>query len=81
VRLLGFQSVVANPDINLLVFEHSCGSTVSILSRRLRHLLPELEPGAPAARLLAWTNAEGPAAAWRTWKRATRLAATRVTDN
>jgi hypothetical protein len=27
--------------VNLLVFEHRCGSTVSILTSRLRYLLPE----------------------------------------
>ena len=52
VRLLGLQAVVTNPEINLLVFEHDCGSTVSVLSKRLRHLLPEPAPDAPTTRLL-----------------------------
>ena len=52
VRLLGLQAVITNPDVYLLVFEHGCGSSVSILSRRLRHLLPEPEPEDPPARLL-----------------------------
>ncbi|HYW41285.1 MAG TPA: hypothetical protein VE959_00425 [Bryobacteraceae bacterium] len=52
VRLLGLQAVITNPEINLLVFEHGCGSSISILSRRLRHLLPAPEPGDPTARLL-----------------------------
>jgi hypothetical protein len=51
VRPLGLQSEITRPDINLLVFEHSCGSSISILSRRLRHLLPEPEPGDPRASL------------------------------
>jgi hypothetical protein len=51
VRLLGLQSEIANPDFNLLVFEHGCGSSISILSRRLRHLLPDPGPGDPAGRL------------------------------
>jgi hypothetical protein len=51
VRLLGLQSEATYPDVNLLVFEHACGSSISILSRRLRHLLPEPEPGAPRASL------------------------------
>jgi hypothetical protein len=59
VRLLGLQSVIVNPDINLLVFEHGCGSSISILSRRLRHLLPEPEPGYPAARLLGTDQCRG----------------------
>ena len=52
VRLLGLQSEIAKPDVNLLVFEHSCGSSISILSKRLRHLLPEPEPGDPLTRLM-----------------------------
>ena len=59
VRLLGLQAVITNPDINLLVFEHRCGSTVSILSRRLRHLLPEPEPDDPPARLLGTDQCRG----------------------
>ncbi|MGA2266939.1 MAG: hypothetical protein ABSH44_00590 [Bryobacteraceae bacterium] len=59
VRLLGLQSMLTNPDVNLLVFEHSCGSSISILSRRLRHLLPEPEPGDPTVRLLGTTECRG----------------------
>jgi len=59
VRLLGLQAAAANPDVNLLVFEHSCGSSVSVLSRRLRHLLPEPEPGAPQVRLLGTDQCRG----------------------
>ena len=59
VRLLGLQSEVALPDVNLLVFEHGCGSSISILSRRLRHLLPEPEPGAPAVRLMGTAECRG----------------------
>ena len=29
------------PNANLLVFEHRCGSSVSLLTKRLRHLVPE----------------------------------------
>lgn len=59
VRLLGLQSVITNPDVNLLVFEHRCGSSISILSKRLRHLLPEPEPGDPPARLLGTDQCRG----------------------
>jgi len=52
VRLLGLQSTITEPDINLLVFEHGCGSSISILSRRLRYLLPEPRPGDPTVRLM-----------------------------
>ena len=47
VRLLGLQAVITNPDFNALVFEHHCGSSISILARRLRHFLPEPEGEAP----------------------------------
>jgi hypothetical protein len=40
IELLGLQAVLSVPDANLLVFEHGCGSSVSILTRRLLHLLP-----------------------------------------
>ena len=40
LRLLGLQSYAKTPDTNLVVFEHRCGSTVSVLAKRLRHLLP-----------------------------------------
>ena len=47
VRLLGFQGLVTRPETNLLVFEHRCGSSVSILTSRLRHLLPQRDAEAP----------------------------------
>ena len=40
VRLLGLQAVINVPDASVLVFEHRCGSSISVLTRRLRHLLP-----------------------------------------
>jgi hypothetical protein len=47
LRLLGFQAHVQAPESNLLVFEHRCGSSVSVLAKRLRHLLPPDDPGDP----------------------------------
>ena len=41
LRLLGLQVYERSPDLNLLMFEHRCGSTVSVLARRLRHLVPD----------------------------------------
>ncbi len=41
IRLIGFQASPGLPDANLLIFEHRCGSSTSILARRLRHILPE----------------------------------------
>lgn len=43
LRLLGLQAIAGVPDASLLVFEHRCGSSVSVLSKRLRHLLPDHE--------------------------------------
>jgi hypothetical protein len=40
VRLLGLQAVTTVADASVLVFEHRCGSSISVLTKRLRHLLP-----------------------------------------
>jgi len=49
VRILGIQVVPNMPEANLLVFEHSCGSSISVLASKLRHLLegPTPTPHAP----------------------------------
>ena len=41
LRLLGLQAVVAVPEASALVFEHRCGSSVSVLTGRLHNLLPD----------------------------------------
>jgi hypothetical protein len=41
---VGLQFLPTAPEANLLVFEHECGSSISIFARRLRHLLPEAPP-------------------------------------
>ena len=51
--------MIVNPDFNVLIFEHRCGSSISILTRRLRHLLPEAERGGPAGRLLGTEQCRG----------------------
>ena len=45
LRLLGLQAIPRSPDANALVFEHECGTTVSILATKLRHLLSDLHVG------------------------------------
>jgi hypothetical protein len=51
VMLLGLQAVLHLPDANLLVFEHRCGSSVSVLTSRLRDLLPpDPHPDWPSLR-------------------------------
>lgn len=49
VRILGIQVVPNMPQANLLVFEHSCGSSISVLASKLRHLVdaPDPPPGTP----------------------------------
>ncbi|MBN2358467.1 MAG: hypothetical protein JXR83_03380 [Deltaproteobacteria bacterium] len=46
VRILGLQVVPDLPAANLLVFEHACGSTISVLAAKLRYLVEA--PSAPA---------------------------------
>jgi hypothetical protein len=43
----------------LLVFEHSCGGSISIPARRLRYLLPELESDAPLPVLFGTSQCRG----------------------
>lgn len=50
IRLLGLQAVPHVDDASLLVFEHACGSSISILTKRLRHLLPGPADGWPSLR-------------------------------
>ena len=59
VRLLGLQSLAAQSGCNLLVFEHSCGSSISVLARRLRYLLPEPESDAPLPVLFGTSECRG----------------------
>lgn len=59
VSLLGLQSIAAEPACNLLVFEHSCGSSISVLARRLRHLLPEPESDVPLPVLFGSDRCRG----------------------
>jgi hypothetical protein len=59
VRLLGLQSVPSHPGFNLLVFEDSCGSSMSVLARRLRHLLPPPATDAPLPVLFGGEHCRG----------------------
>ncbi len=56
VRLLGLQALLEAPDASLLVFEHSCGTSVSVLTGRLLHLLP-----LPTAEQAQWPSLRGTA--------------------
>ena len=59
VRLLGLQVVPGMPDANVLVFEHGCGSSISSLTSRLRHLVSEDEPADNLPRLYGTETCEG----------------------
>ncbi len=59
VRLLGLQSLFTHPEANLLVFEHSCGSSISILAHRIRHILHESEPDSAAVLLMGTDQCRG----------------------
>jgi hypothetical protein len=52
LRLLGLQAVPDYPDANLLVYEHDCGTSVSVLASRLRDLVAAEEPGEAELPLL-----------------------------
>ena len=43
--LIGLQVAAHRPEANLIVFEHACGSTVSVLTSRLGPLDPEAGAG------------------------------------
>lgn len=43
--LIGLQVAAHRPEANLIVFEHACGSSVSVLTGRLRALDPDAGAG------------------------------------
>jgi hypothetical protein len=52
IHLLGLQAVPNLPDGNLRVFDHSCGTSISLPVRRIRRHLPDFEEEVrPPARL------------------------------
>lgn len=59
LRLLGLQAVPDLPDSNVLVFEHRCGSSVSVFASRLRHLLSTGSPERELPRLFGTEACEG----------------------
>jgi hypothetical protein len=59
VRLIGFQTISDLLDANLLVFEHRCGSSISILAKRLRQILPDSEHPAGLPSLFGTERCNG----------------------
>jgi hypothetical protein len=47
IRLLGLQAVPNVPDGNLLVFDHACGTSISLLVRRIRPFLEQEDVSHP----------------------------------
>ncbi len=45
LRLLGLQACPNLPDANLIVFEHRCGTSVSVLATRLRPMFQDPQEG------------------------------------
>ncbi len=43
VSVLGLQAITSVPDGNLLMFEHRCGSTISVRAKLIRQMFPEPE--------------------------------------
>ena len=59
VRLIGLQAIPSIPDANVLVFEHRCGSSVSVLTHKLRHLLGTEEETGDRSLLFGTENCSG----------------------
>jgi hypothetical protein len=59
VRLIGLQAIPGIPAANVLVFEHRCGSSVSVLTHRLRHLLGIDEVAGERSLLFGTENCSG----------------------
>lgn len=59
VRLIGLQAVPKIPDANLIIFEHECGTTVSVLTLKLRHLLDHPHEGSSLPLLYGTATCNG----------------------
>jgi hypothetical protein len=46
LRLLGLQVVPSKADANVIVFDHCCGTSISLLARRVRFLMPDVDDAA-----------------------------------
>ncbi|HYK92336.1 MAG TPA: hypothetical protein VE398_26480 [Acidobacteriota bacterium] len=59
LRLLGLQAYPDLPDANLIVFEHRCGTSVSVLATRLRPMLQDPEEGSQLPLLYGTESCNG----------------------
>jgi hypothetical protein len=59
LAVIGLQVVEHLPEANLIVFEHACGSSVSVRASRLRFLLPDPEEGSDFPSLYGAEECQG----------------------
>ncbi len=59
IRLIGLQVFPDLPNANLLVFEHRCGSSISVLAKRLRRILGDPGPEAGLTLLFGTDTCTG----------------------
>jgi hypothetical protein len=79
LRLLGLQLVLDLADGNLLVFDHCCGTSISVFVKRLRPLFTEIEDCDDPPDGTAQRSVSQPARASRTSWPVTAPAPGRVT--
>ena len=59
LRPLGLQAYPDLPDANLLVFEHRCGTSVSVLARRLRPMFQDPDEDSELSLLFGTETCSG----------------------
>lgn len=68
ITVLGLQVAEHLPDANLLIFEHGCGTSVSVRASRLRFLLPDPAEGADLPSLYGSEECQGLCRRLEEWK-------------
>jgi hypothetical protein len=68
LRVVGLQVAEHLPEANLLVFEHACGSSVSVRASRLRFLLPDPAEGRDLPSLYDSERCQGLCKHLEEWK-------------
>jgi hypothetical protein len=68
VRVVGLQVAEHLPEANLVVFEHACGSSVSVRASRLRFLLPDPAEGDDLPSLYGSEECQGLCKRLEEWK-------------
>lgn len=68
LTVIGLQVAEHLPDANLIVFEHSCGSSVSVRASRLRFLLPDPAEGGDLPSLYGSEECQGLCKRLEEWK-------------